>query len=127
MPATANTTGWKAYAISTAISAYLRVNINSSGSAVVANNTVRGSGIAWADNNGDGSIPDVTVRLNTAPGTAIGVLTAAPSTVGDTLYAAAGGMIAPTGTVIVGLNMNILTIGQTSNGSLVEYIVQGEV
>ena len=124
MPATANTTGYKAFPCSTAISAYLRVLINSSGSAVVASNTARGNGVTWADNNGDGSIPDVNVRLNTAPGTCIGVLTAAPSTVGDILYAGTLGTVSPTGTVIVGINQNVLTIGQTSNGALVEYLVQ---
>ena len=108
------------------MSAYLRVTINSSGSVALASNTTRGIGTLWQDTADDGSTLDVNVRLNTAPGTCVGVLTAAPSTVGDTLYAAANGQVAPTGTVIVGINANINVIGQTANGSLVEYIVQGE-
>ena len=130
-----NTTGYSAYGPSTAMSAGTRVSLSATGTVQPATTGIRGIGNITADTAGPQNLTgspiialaDVNVRLNTAPGTAIGLLTGGTTTVGDTLYAAANGYISPTGTVIVGVNANVATIGQTANGSLVEYIVQGEV
>jgi hypothetical protein len=97
-----------------AASAFRRVTINSSGQAAIADNTVKGVGILQRDVSAD-AFDSAAVRTWGA-GTHRIVATAAPITPGNIVYAAAGGLVAPTGTVVVGMAIT----GTTVNGTLIE-------
>jgi hypothetical protein len=60
----------------------------------------------------------VTVKFFSGPGSQKCAVTAAPVTVGNTLYAAANGFVAPTGTVTVGSSLS----SASSNGAVIELV-----
>lgn len=97
-----------------AASAFRRVTINSSGQSAVADNTVKGVGVLQRDVSAE-SFDSAVIRTWGAGTHAIAV-TGAPITAGDLAYAAAGGLIAATGTVIVGRAIT----GTTVNGTIIE-------
>lgn len=67
----------------------------------------------------DGATNDyVSVAFLTNNGTLKGTITAAPVTVGDTIYLGASGQVSTTGTVTIG---KALTTAST-NGSVIEFI-----
>jgi hypothetical protein len=83
-----------------AITAFRRVVLSTNGGVGVADNTVAGVGVLQRDTVADDTYGAV-VRLAGA-GTFKIAITAAPVTVGNILYAAANGAVAPTGTVSLG-------------------------
>lgn len=60
----------------------------------------------------------VTVAFLTNFGTQKGVITAAPVTVGDTIYLGSSGLVSTTGTVTIGKALTTTT----SNGAVIEFI-----
>lgn len=67
----------------------------------------------------DGNSGDyVAILFLTNSGTLKGTITAAPVTVGDTLYLGASGLVSTTGTVTIGKSLSTAT----SNGSVIEFI-----
>jgi hypothetical protein len=60
----------------------------------------------------------VAVKFFAGPGTQKCAVTAAPVTVGNTLYAAANGFVAPTGTVTVGRSLTTAA----DNASIIELV-----
>ena len=97
-----------------AASAFRRVTVNASGQAAVADNTVKGVGVLQRDVSAE--TWDSSAVRTWGAGTHCIAVAAAPITAGDLAYAAAGGLVAPTGTVIVG---RCLT-GTTVNGTIIE-------
>jgi hypothetical protein len=97
-----------------AASAFRRASINSSGQAAVADNTVKGVGVLQRDVSAE-SFDSATIRTWGA-GTHAIAGTAGPITTGDLVYAAAGGLVAPTGTVIVGRAVTGIMV----NGTILE-------
>lgn len=116
---TLNTSGFKAYNNTAALSAYRRVTVSSVGVYAYANNTVVGDGVLQEDTST--ADPIKTIRLFCAPGTYLLSVTAAPITAGDTVYAAANGQGSSTGTVILG-KIAFDEGGITENGAVVEII-----
>lgn len=107
--------------VPTAISYGLRVVVtiaNGAESAVVADNTVIGRGICGQDTPAGASN---IFLISRTPGTRPAVVTGCPVTYGNTLYAAAGGLVAPTGTVIVGVAFTTIN----TNGAAIEYEASG--
>jgi hypothetical protein len=60
----------------------------------------------------------VTVAFLTNFGTQKGVVTAAPVTVGDTLYLGASGLVSTTGTITIGKSLTTTS----SNGAVIEFV-----
>ena len=60
----------------------------------------------------------VTVAFLTNFGTQKGVITAAPITVGDTIYLGASGLVSSSGTVTIGKSLTTTT----NNGAVIEFI-----
>lgn len=82
----------------------------------VADNTVKGNGYITSDVAAQGDF--VNVRLFSSPGTYQAILTGTTCTAGDIAYAAAAGLVASTGTVIVGQ----FTASFAGNGAIVELL-----
>ena len=67
----------------------------------------------------DGASGDyVSVAFLTNNGTLKGTITAAPVTVGDTIYLGASGQVSTTGTVTIGKSLTTTT----SNGAVIEFL-----
>lgn len=117
--ATANF-GPRAYLANAAISAFRAVVLSNNGGVGLATNSVAPDGFAQIDvASGDYA----SVRAHIDGGTQKGVLTAAPVTAGDLLYAGATGYVSTTGTVVVGKSLT--TTGgaaNAANGSVIEFI-----
>ena len=60
----------------------------------------------------------VAVKFFSGPGTVKCAITVVPVTIGSTLFAAANGFVAPTGTVTVGRSLTAATV----NGAIIELI-----
>jgi hypothetical protein len=97
-----------------AASAFRRVTVNASGQSAVADNTVKGVGVLQRDVSAE-TWDAATIRTWGA-GTHAVAVTGAPITAGDLAYAAAGGLVAATGTVIVGRCIT----GTTVNSTIIE-------
>lgn len=96
-----------------ALSAFSRVDVNSDGAIILADASVRGIGVLQTDVQGESwENPDVRF-WGTGSVQILG--TAGPITPGDTLYTAAGGRVAPTGSNVVG---RALTALGTVSGAL---------
>lgn len=109
-----NYLGAGTFLANTTITAFLGVVI-SNNRGVGLSTTGAVDGFALVDgNSGD----YVSVAFLTNNGTLKGTITAAPVTVGDTLYLGSSGLISTTGTVTVGKALNTTT----SNGSVIEFI-----
>lgn len=115
-----NVTGYKTFLAAAAASAYRRVVLNSSGVMAVADNTVKGNGYYTQDVSQEGIDAGIgaNVRLFSSPGTYQAILTGTTCTAGDIAYAAAAGLVASTGTVIVGQ----FTASFAGNGAVVELL-----
>lgn len=115
-----DTKGPRAYLANAAISAFRAVVLSNNGGVGLATNDTRPDGFALIDTaSGD----YVSVRGFWDGQSQRGVLTAAPVTVGDTLYAGATGYVSTTGTVTVGKSLT--TTGgaaNAQNGSVIEFI-----
>lgn len=117
--ATANF-GPRGYLANLAISAFRAVVISNNGGVTYAGNGQVPDGFAQID---VASSDYATVRHFFDGGTQKGVLTAAPVTIGDTLYAGALGYVSTTGTITVGKSLS--TTGgaaNAANGTVVEFI-----
>ena len=115
-----DTKGPRAYLANAAISAFRAVVLSNNGGVGLATNDTRPDGFALIDtSSGD----YVSVRGFWDGQSQRGVLTAAPVTVGDTLYAGATGYVSTTGTITVGKSLT--TTGgapNAQNGSVIEFI-----
>lgn len=112
--ATANF-GPRAYLANLAISAFRAVVISNNGGVTYAGANAVSDGFAQIDAASGDYVP---VRHFFDGGTQKGVLTAAPVTVGDTLYAGALGRISTTGTITVGKSLTT----SASNDTVIEFI-----
>lgn len=114
------TFGPRAYLANLAISAFRAVVLSNNGGVTYAGNTTRPDGLAQTDiASGD----YVSVRGFFDGQSQKGVLTAAPCTIGDTLYAGALGYVSTTGTITVGKALT--TTGgaaNAANGSVIEFV-----
>lgn len=112
--------------VPTAINEAMRVTVGTIAglpSLIAADNTVRGLGVAQQD-MGVNTASGASIALYTfAPGTRRGILTAGPVTYGNTLYAAAAGAVAPTGTVVCGVSLT--TSANVSD--IVEYLAASAI
>jgi hypothetical protein len=104
----------RSFQATSAMSAYRRVTIASTGKIGYASSTAVGSGIIQRDVDASDW---VAVRL-AGTGSMLCSVTACPITMGDTVYAAVTGQVAVTGTITVGVAVN----SATENGTLLEYI-----
>lgn len=84
-----------------AMSAFNRVQISANGAIFLADTAVRGIGVLQEDVQG-ASWENPDVRL-WGTGTVQILATAGPVTAGNTLYLAAAGKVAPTGTITAGI------------------------
>lgn len=100
-----------------AMSAYRRVLVDTNGYINLAGNTVIGQGVLQNDVTAD-SWQTGIVRFNGVGSMRVSI-TACPATLGDTLYAAANGQVAPTGTVVVG---KLIDSSASTNGTEIEMI-----
>lgn len=107
--------GPRSYVANLAISAYRAVVISTNGGVTYAGTGDIPDGFAGIDGASGDYIP---VRGLFTGGTLKGVLTAAPVTVGDTLYAGALGRISTAGSITVGKSLST----SSSNGSVIEFI-----
>lgn len=114
------TFGPRAYLANAAISAFRAVVVSNNGGVGLAVNTTRPDGFAQIDTaSGD----YVSVRGFFDGQSQKGVLTAAPVTAGDTLYAGATGYVSTTGTITVGKSLT--TTGgaaNAANGTVIEFV-----
>lgn len=112
--------GPRGYLANLAISAFRAVVISNNGGVTYAGNDTRPDGIALTD---CASADYVSVRGFWSGQSQKGVITAAPVTVGDVLYAGALGMVSSTGTITVGKSLS--TTGgaaNAANGTVIEFI-----
>lgn len=108
--------GPRAYLANLAISAFRAVVISNNGGVTYAGANAVCDGFAQIDAASGDYVP---VRgFFSDGGTQKGVLTAAPVTVGDTLYAGALGRISTTGTITVGKSLTT----SASNDTIIEFI-----
>lgn len=110
----------RSYLANLAISIYRGVTLSTNGGVTYSGNAAIPDGYAMTDAaSGD----YIAVRGQFTGGTLKGVITAAPVTVGDTLYAGALGRVSTTGTVVVGKSLT--TSGgaaNAANDTVIEFI-----
>lgn len=99
----------------TVITAFRAVVLSSNGGVTLNSGTTKPDGFALTDAaSGD----YVSVKFHNDSGTLKGVLSAAPITIGDVVYAANAGNVSPTGTVAVGKSLSTSSV----TGSVIEFI-----
>lgn len=113
---TINQSGHRAFVAASAISANIRVKLNSSGEAAIASNDAVAIGFAEHDVASAGTL---SVRLASAPGTYFGMADTA-ITRGDPVYPAANGKIS--GTVVSGVVIGYAFEAATADRDVIEVI-----
>jgi hypothetical protein len=99
----------------TTVTAFRAVVLSSNGGITLNSGTTKPDGFALTDAaSGD----YVSVKFLHNPGTQKGSLLTAPITVGDVVYAANSGNVAPTGTVAIGKSLTTSAV----TGAVIEFI-----
>lgn len=108
-------TGNGTFLANTTVTAFRAVVLSTNGGITLNSGSTKPDGFALTDAaSGD----YVSVKFFHNSGTQKGALSAAPITIGDTVYAANAGNVSPTGTVAVGKSLTTSAV----TGAIIEFI-----